>query len=620
MMLKKYILIISAVIVIGIILLNSILDIYQKRKEIVAGLSKHLDHSGMERYSVNTTKQSDRQVPPDKIDDLLIEPNAHIEGQWSAPIDWNVISLNSVLLPDYSVMTFGTFGVEKKEDKDIRSNKELTLTDGRKIYRDDGNHQWQGHDVFKGVDWDIWNQKDGFKDETHQLFKKPVMLDSFCSIVRVLDLDRVFVLGGGKHMTEPSTDTQNATTIYNVKTRKFERSKNLNAKRWYGSVVRTGDNKLIIMGGKDVSNKIAAITPEMLDLKNFNNGWNNLDKAMSEDLFGGADEDQGMEEWNYPRAFLASDGNIVGISYNKTWVMDSNDDYRISKTGEIPLVKSGISRTLKHKKRSKKSGEKDTVLHLKLLTIGSPVGATNSAVMIGQDKVIVLGGLQRGTEYSPSNKAYLIDFSNSSKPKFKELNSMNYARSDANATILPNGNIFLNGGHSYNDLEFNNLVPEIYDLPNEKSIDMSRSHFRRNYHSSSLLLPNGTILTAGGDVWNAEIFYPPYLFAKSFGDKTILAERTEITDLSNNIKRGESTIFSVSRDNVSRVTLISTGATTHGQSSESKFRDLNFEKMPNNKVQINLTSNSNDVQNGTYMLFVLNSSGVPSNGKIVYID
>ena len=36
--------------------------------------------------------------------------------------------------------------------------------------------------------------------------------------------------------------------------------------------------------------------------------------ADSNDLFGIK-----MREWNYPRTFLASDGNIVGISYNKTW-------------------------------------------------------------------------------------------------------------------------------------------------------------------------------------------------------------------------------------------------------------------------------------------------------------
>ena len=29
------------------------------------------------------------------------------------------------------------------------------------------------------------------------------------------------------------------------------------------------------------------------------------------------------------RAFLASDGNIVWYFYNKTWVMDVNNNYRV---------------------------------------------------------------------------------------------------------------------------------------------------------------------------------------------------------------------------------------------------------------------------------------------------
>ena len=37
------------------------------------------------------------------------------------------------------------------------------------------------------------------------------------------------------------------------------------------------------------------------------------------------------DEWNYPRSYLSSDGNIVGISYIKIWVMNKNDDYRAGK-------------------------------------------------------------------------------------------------------------------------------------------------------------------------------------------------------------------------------------------------------------------------------------------------
>jgi hypothetical protein len=196
---------------------------------------------------------------------------------------------------------------------------------------------------------------------------------------------------------------------------------------------------------------------------------------------------------------------------------------------------------------------------------------------------------------------------------------MNFARSNGNATIMPDGNIFINGGHSYKDLEFSVFTPEIYNPNTQTTKEMSNSYFRRNYHASSLLLPDGRILTAGGDVWNAEIFYPPYLFTKDINNKTVLAERPRIMNIDRNIKRGEKIKIDV-KGEISKISLISTGSTTHAQGSESKFRNLSFNKISDNEIGIQLNDNSNDIQNGTYLLFILNSKGTPSEGKIISVN
>lgn len=613
---RKAIYIISALIILFLFLVisfSSLLNIYEKRSKILTKLGHEREHHQGERFLINPLEQSERQIPPTDINNLKINNNSEIIGQWSAPIDWNVTAIHSILLPDETVMTFGSFGVDKKEeDKDIRSNKKITITDGRELDRDAGKHQWLGHDVNSGIDFDIWDPKKGVDKNSHTLFKQPVVMDAFCSVVRVLDDNRVFIVGGNKNTETNLTDTQNQTMIYDVINKKFSLSKNLNFKRWYGSVVITGDEKMIIFGGVDYVPYIPSTIPEMIDLKKIDQGWHVLEQSESNDLFGVKDAD----EWFYPRAFLASDGNIVGISYNKTWVMDLNNNYRVFKTGEIPLVKSGISRIFEHSNPNSDDHKKD---HLKLLTIGSAVGSKSSVVMIEKDKILVFGGKQQGEEYSPSNKVFLIDFSNSFKPKIEELKSMNFARSDGNATIMPDGNIFINGGHSYNDLEFSVFTPEIYNPNTQTTKEMSESYFRRNYHATSLLLPDGRILTAGGDVWNAEIFYPPYLFEKDMYSKTILAKRPEILNLEKNLKRGEKIIISVNGD-ISKVSLISTGSSTHAQGSESKFRDIDFIKLSNDKIEIKLDNNLNNIQNGTYLLFVLNSKGVPSEGKIVFVN
>ena len=613
---RKPIYIISTLIFLSlffVVVISSLVNLYEKRVKILSTLGYVGEHHNEKRFLINPLKQSERQIPPLDILDLKINNYSDVVGQWSAPIDWNVTAIHSILLPDETVMTFGTFGIDKKEnDKDIRSNKKITLTDGRELERDSGSHQWRGHDVNSGIDFDIWDPKKGVGDNSHILFKQPVVMDAVCSVVRVLDNNRVFILGGNKNPDTNLPDTQNQTMIYDVLNKKFSLSNNLNFKRWYASVVITGDEKMFIFGGEDVTNEKLSTIPEMIDLKNIDQGWQVLEQADSNDLFGNKDAD----EWNYPRTFLSSDGNIVGISYNKTWVMDVNNNYRVMKTGEIPLVKSGISKVLEHSNPNFDDHKKD---NLKLLTIGSAVGSTNSVVMIEKDKILVFGGKQKGEEYSPSNKVFLIDFSDSFKPQIKELKSMNFARSDGNATIMPDGNIFLNGGHSYNDLEFSVFTPEIYNPNTQTTKEMSNSYFRRNYHASSLLLPDGRILTAGGDVWNAEIFYPPYLFAKNINDKTVLAKRPQIVNLDKDIKRGEKVEIEVNGE-ISKVSLISTGSTTHAQGSESKFRNINFTKVSNDKIEIKLDNNSNNLQNGTYLLFVLNSKGTPSEGKIVFVN
>ena len=614
----------TAIIILMVIFLSSLLNLYENRRAVFnkLGIDPNLLHNNHveERFLVNPLEKSNRQVPPKNIEDLKIKDNADIFGQWTAPVDWNVTAIHSVLLPDETVMTFGTFAADKSNDEnnndDIRSNKKITLTDGREMDRDAGKHQWKGHDVNSGIDFDIWDPKKGVEPSSHILFKQPVVMDAFCSIVRVLDKNNVFILGGNKNYDTKIPDGSNMSMIYNIQDKKFELSKNLNFKRWYGSAVITGDNKLIVFGGVNRSPKdgyIPSIIPELIDLKNIDQGWLPLEQSKSEDLFG---NNNNQNEWSYPRIFLASDGNIVGISYNKIWVMDLKNNFRLTKTGEIPLVKSGISRIEKFQKPNLKSSE---IENLKLLTIGSPVGETNSVVMIDKDKILVFGGRQNGKSYAPSNKVYSIDFSDSFKPEIKELSSMSYARSNANATILPDGNIFINGGHSYNDLEFSVLTPEIYNPYTQTYKELDSAYFRRNYHSTSLLLPDGRILTAGGDVWNAEIFYPPYLFTKDINNKTILAERPEIIEINKTLKRGNTEKIKVKGD-ISKVTLISTGSVTHAQGSESKFRNVDFKRVANDEIEIVIDKNKNDLGDGNYLLFVLNKNGTPSEGKIFYIN
>ena len=604
-----------------IILFNALTQLYKNRTQIFHKMAEHGIEHDKNRFLVNPLNKSNKQVPPKNLKDLITNGDEDKVGAWSAPFDWNVVAIHAILLPDETVMTFGTYGVKEKESgKDIRENKVITLTDTFKLTRDGGDHQWAHHNVQAGVDFDIWDPKKGVGDDSHILIKKPIVVDAFCSVLRVFDLENVFILGGNVTPKEGGIDTQNATTFYNVKTKKFKKGNNLNYNRWYGSIIRNAEDEFIMVGGVKVrrfDDHILEYSPIPEILEKDESGtynWRLLFKAKSKDLFGSEDG----EEYFYPKSYLASDGNIFGISYNKLWAIDPSEDYQITKVGEIPLVEGGIKQIFEHINPNNYKNNK----RLKLMTIGAGVSRYASSVMIDKDKILLVGGLQWGNEYSPSNHVNLIDISNSKKPTVTKMKSMNYPRSNGDAIMLPTGEVFVNGGSSYiNDREFSVFNAEIYNPSTNSWKILDGGTFRRNYHSISLLLPNGTILVAGGDVWNAEIFYPPYLFTKDWDNKVVFAERPKIEKINKTItNRSEVKVILDNTSDISKISILSTGSTTHAQGSEPKFLNIDFEKVNEKEIVLNITEDKNILQNGTYLIFAINSSNVPSEGKIVYLN
>jgi hypothetical protein len=658
---------------IGVIFFNSAIDLYLKRTVIIQKISQYLTFSKKDKFKSVNALTTDKQPPAFPYDTLKLTQDCADNyarsghgtslkrkceddmGAWTAPFDWNVESLHAILLPDGTVLTFGSYSgapIEKLSPdgkiikQSIVGNKKIKLSGGRfgsedglEIERDGGARQWPGHAVWGGVDFDVWDPSKGYGKESHTLYKKPIVLDAFCSVVRVFDLENVFILGGNREPKVAAVDTQYATTFFNIKDKKFTSGNKLHYPRWYGSIVRLADDKFVMLGGKDrfpqrddtlhfagkitknecleeseeCGNPKYSTIPEILQKDS--DGiyyWKTLDGAESKDFFGNPNEDG---SWYYPKSYLASDGNIFGISYNKLWVLDPEGTGSIKKVKEIPLEQGGITKIIEDKDPN--TGEIKS--RLIVGTVGAGVGETGSSVMIDKDKILLIGGQQKG--YLPSNHVNLIDISNTENPKITPLNKMHHGRSNADAIILPDGNVLVHGGNSYTDEEFTNLTPEIYNVNTNKWTELAPGTMRRNYHSSSLLLPNGTILFSGGDVWNAEIYYPPYLFEKNRQSKIVFAKRPVIKTIKKNIlDRKNIEIVLDDTVNLNKISLISTGAVTHAQASELKYLSLDFKKLSENKISISIPEDKNIIQNGTYLIFALNEKGVPSIGKIVMLN
>lgn len=667
----KYTLYIIIFISLSIITLNSLVQIYEDRNKIISKLSKFKlfskeKHVQDKFIPVNPIVNSNkRQLPPLKYDDLITYGDEDITGAWTSHFDWNVIGLHLLLLGDGTIMSYGTYAVEKKENKeDIKENVKITLTDKFELTRDSGDHQWRHHNVQSGVDYDIWDPKKGFGKDSHTLYKRPILHDSFCSMARVLDLEKTIIVGGNIEPKDNTVDTQKATTFFDSKNKKFTKSSELNYPRWYGSLVRLDTDEFVILGGHNKKGDEKSIIPEILKKKGENEYfWYPLNGAKSEKFFG---EELG-DEWSYPKSYLASDGNIFGISYDKLWVLDPKDNGKIEQVGSIPLEKNGFTKVLIQENPNDPKQKSNLILG----TIGAGVGSSATSVMIDKDKILNIGGwqwndkenilnkdtIQKDPEmnmgehnegmagptnietyslvpddnyinYLPSNHVNLIDISDTKKPKLKRLANMNFPRANGNSILLPNGDVFVHGGQSFkrdtyqiNDKDFSVLTPEIYNVNINKWTPQKKGFFKRNYHSSLLLMPNGTILVTGGDVWNAEIFYPPYLFARNNKNKVVFAKRPVIKKLANNIEqRGDLSLEVDNADEIAKISIISAGSTTHAQNSELKYLSLDFKKENNNKISFNIPKDKKILQRGVYLIFAINSVGTPSEGKIVYLD
>jgi hypothetical protein len=146
----------------------------------------------------------------------------------------------------------------------------------------------------------------------------------------------------------------------------------------------------------------------------------------------------------------------------------------------------------------------------------------------------------------------------------------------------------------------------------------------RLYHSEALLLPDARVLSVGSgqpaasgqtDDFTAEIFSPPYLF-KADGTP---AARPVISSAPTAVAYNQAFIVkTTSAASIAKVTWIRLSAVTHSFNQSQRMNVLAFTK-GTGQITVTGPANFNLAPPGHYLLFIVNSSGVPSVAKIVRI-
>jgi hypothetical protein len=234
--------------------------------------------------------------------------------------------------------------------------------------------------------------------------------------------------------------------------------------------------------------------------------------------------------------------------------------------------------------------------------------------VIYDGKVMIAGGDGAGSGLA-TNTAEVIDLTASS-PTWSYTGSLANARRQFNLTLLPDGKVLAtggSGGQGFDNASLPIYPSEMWDAATGKWTTMASISVYRGYHSTALLLPDGRVLSAGGEQTgaSAEIYSPPYLFN---------GPRPTITSVSSSsVKVGQTiNVTTPNATSISQVTLIGLGSVTHAFNQNQRLNHLQFTQISGG-VQVIAPANSNLAPPGEYMLFLVNNNGVPSVARVIQV-
>ena len=202
-------------------------------------------------------------------------------------------------------------------------------------------------------------------------------------------------------------------------------------------------------------------------------------------------------------------------------------------------------------------------------------------------------------------------------------------RAWSNLTDLADGTVLLTGGS--NGLgpsgmgnvatETNNA--EIWNPATNQWTNDASAAIGRFYHSNTLLLPDGTVLSTGGGApgpltnLNAEIYTPGYLLN---ADGSLRTDRPVITSAPTMLQQGQT--FTITLDNadvIQKLELIKFGNATHSFDAEQRAFSLAFTHVDANTLQVTIPANANVITDGYWLLFANNTNGTPSVAATIKI-
>jgi hypothetical protein len=234
-------------------------------------------------------------------------------------------------------------------------------------------------------------------------------------------------------------------------------------------------------------------------------------------------------------------------------------------------------------------------------------------------KVLVAGG-----GLPPTRTALIVDINASAAPAVTTTASMTTERRQHYLTVLADGSVLATGGIARGDLVDMTsavLTTELWSPATHQWRTLEPMAVSRQYHATALLLPDGRVFTGGGGVCNvcttqgylaknAQIFSPPYLFARD--GSGALAARPVISTAPLGLMYGEAFSLTVTQAaTITKAALVRLSSATHSVNYDQRYVPLTVTRA-GDALSLRTPARGDIAPPGLYMLFVINADGVPS--------
>jgi galactose oxidase-like protein/fibronectin type III domain protein len=432
----------------------------------------------------------------------------------------------------------------------------------------------------KVLQWDGWQQPEPTQvwDPSSGTFTTQTAPDSiFCSGVAELPDGRVLVVGGYGGLSTGQIGIVD-TTIFDPSTNTWSRVANMHFPRWYPDLTELADGRYVAISGNTSDESHWAENPEVYDPTR--NTWTVLSNVNTSQV----------HEQEYPFSFLVPNGDVftIGPAEDKSFLLD--------------------------------------VPNQTWTPVGGSSGVLNgSAVMYRPGQILYSGGTNTQNSASPANATSAVIDLNAATPTWKQTAPMNYGRVYHTLTMLADGTVLAVGGEptwgqtGNSEVSGGVLPSEIWNPTTQTWSVVASTGATRGYHSTAILMPDATVLVAGSGHANpglagqssAQIYSPAYL---SKGARPTIASAPAAASYGATLP-----VTTPDAASISAVNLVSLGADTHQSDMAQHFVPLNFTQA-DGALNVQIPSSAATAPPGHYMLFILNSKGVPSVASMINIE